>query len=93
MKIRKGFVSHSSSTSVIVSKRVLSEEQIVAIRDHIKYSSKNFPQIGWADADQYWNIDETDEQMRLYTCMDNFDMHEFLLALGIKDDNLNQEDY
>ena len=93
MKIRTGFVSNSSSTSFIVSKRVLSEEQIVAIRDHIAYSSKNFPQIGWADKDQYWNIDETDEQMRLYTGMDNFDMHEFLLALGVEDDNIKWEDY
>jgi hypothetical protein len=88
-----GFISNSSSTSFIVSKRVLSEEQIVAIRDHIAYSSKNFPQISWADKDQYWNIDETDEQMRLYTGMDNFDMHEFLLALGVNDDDIKWDDY
>ena len=93
MKIRIGFISNSSSTSFIVSKRVLSEEQIVAIRDHIEYSSKNFPQIGWADKDQYWNIDETDEQMRLYTGMDNFDMHEFLMALGVNDDDIKWNDY
>jgi hypothetical protein len=88
-----GFISNSSSTSFIVSKRVLSEEQIVAIRDHIAYSSENFPQIGWADKDQYWNIDETDEQMRLYTGMDNFDMHEFLIALGVNDSDIKWDDY
>jgi len=93
MKIRMGFVSNSSSSSFVVSKRVLSEEQITAIGNHIEYSSKNFPQISWADENQYWNIDETDEQIRMYTGMDNFDMKEFLLALGVKEDDIKWEDY
>ena len=93
MKIRLGFVSNSSSSSFIVMKKVLSEKQIVAIRDHIQYSQDNFPRIEWADAGEYWDIDETDEQMRLYTGMDNFDMHKFLLALGLEDDDIQWENY
>ena len=93
MKIRTGHVSNSSSSSFIVLKKVLTEEQIIAIRNHIQYSQENFPQIVWADENQFWDIDETDEQIKLYTTMDNFDIHEFLLALGIEDDDIKWKDY
>ena len=93
MKIRTGFVSNSSSSSFIVSKKVLSEDQILKIKNHITYAQVNFPQIEWAEEDQRWSVEETDEQIKMFTGMDNFDMHEFLLALNIEDENIKYEFY
>ena len=38
MKIRKGFVSNSSSSSFVIGKNFMSEESIAAFRDVIKRS-------------------------------------------------------
>jgi len=93
MKIRKGFVSNSSSSSFIVSKKGLSERQIDKIVNHIEYSKDNFPQISIYDDYSGWRIEETDEQMMMRTEMDNFDMYEFLLLIGVEDDDIKCEDY
>jgi len=93
MKVRIGFVSNSSSSSFVISKAVLTREQIDAIKNHIGYAQEYFPQIEWADKDQYWEVDETDREMRMHTGMDNFDMHEFLLALGIEEYDIKYKDY
>ena len=90
MKIRIGFVSNSSSSSFVILKKDLSEEQIVQIRNHIEYSATNFPKILYAYENQFWNVDE---KIKLYTFMDNFNMHEFLLAIGVKDDNIECGSY
>jgi enolase len=37
MKIRTGFVSNSSSSSYIISKKNLTEEQIYMIKNHVEY--------------------------------------------------------
>ena len=40
MKIRNGFVSNSSSSSFVILKKYLSEEQIKKIKNHIEYCVK-----------------------------------------------------
>jgi len=93
MKVRLGFVSNSSSSSFIVQKKALSEVQMNALKDHINYANENFPQIGWAEKINTWSIGETDEQITLSTGMDNFDMKEFLIAIGIKNENIEWSPY
>ena len=88
MKIRNGFVSNSSSSSFIISKSVLSQEQIEKIHDHINYAKNNFPNMidkyfgenpyGWS-----WDILEDNEYVFGHVDMDNFDMHYFLRAIEI----------
>ena len=93
MKFRTGFISNSSSSSFVVSKKVLTEEQLDAIKNHIEYSLKNFPHIPFAERGQKWDVIETDEDITVRTIMDNFDMYEFLLALGIEDNNIESKPY
>ncbi len=87
MKIRQGFVSNSSSSSFIVSKNVLSNSQIRKIKNHIKYAKTNF-QMDNADSIERWGIEETEEEITMSTGMDNFDMHEFLVKIGVHDNNI-----
>ncbi len=93
MKIRNGFISNSSSSSFIISKRFLSEDMISKIKNHLEYAKNNFSQIEWTEPHDQWGVEETDEQIRLYASMDNFDMHEFLLLIGVEEDNIKDEFY
>jgi hypothetical protein len=93
MKIRNGFVSNSSSSSFTISKRVLSEEQIDKIENHIEYAIENFPQLKYVDTSDSWAIETTEEVVYMCTFMDNFDMLEFLLLIGIEEDDIKYEFY
>jgi hypothetical protein len=88
MKFRTGFVSNSSNSSFIVLKKYLSADQIDKIKNHIDCASENFPQIHYAYPNQVWNVEETEEQVTTSTTMDNFDMFEFLLAIGVEEDHI-----
>ncbi len=95
MKKRIGFVSNSSSSSFIINKNDLSKKQITKIHNHIKEAKrmnnpKNTPegydfQYGWDDA---WNIKETKYVIEGYTTMDSFSMDEFLIDIGIDDEDI-----
>lgn len=79
MKVRLGFVTNSSSSSFIISKKYLDEDQIEAIRSHSSLGKK----LGldcWEDA---WNIEENREYITGDTWMDNFDMEEFLKEIDV----------
>ena len=93
MKFRYGFVSNSSSCSFIVPKKILSEGQMDKLRNHIEYARNNFPQISYANDEDTWSIEETDEQMTLSTCMNNFDMEAFLIAIGVPEENIEWSPY
>jgi len=64
MKVRSGFVSNSSSSSFIVRKAYLSEEEIDRITDH----TDNDP----------WRILDMGSVLVGYTSLDNFDMRAFI---------------
>ena len=85
MKIRNGFVSNSSSSSFLISKRNLSDEQINGIYNHEEYS-------GEADA---WSVSEQgNAYIFVSTFMDNFDMYEYLTEeLNIDKNKIKWEDY
>jgi hypothetical protein len=83
MKIRQGFVSNSSSSSFIVKKCTLTPAQEVIMRNHRLISEEvgdayNYPEDG------FWEISEHDDHYVCHTIMDNFDLREFLIDLGIR---------
>jgi len=90
MKKRIGFVSNSSSSSFIINKDNVSQKQINKIYNHIKEakgmsSPNNTPEgydhkYGWDDT---WNVTENEREILMDTTMDNFDMYEFLIDIGV----------
>ena len=92
MKIRNGFVSNSSSSSFVIAKGFLSQDQIDKIYHHAdRLPEKNND----LSPDKYdaWQITEDDYLIRGYTSMDNFDMREYLLSIGIKEEYINFSSY
>lgn len=99
MKIRTGFVSNSSSSSFVLSKICLSQEQIQAvlntqqyIEDHFiidEVSSNCFIQketgqmYNFGDPYQRWITTEYENVIQGSTYMDNFDMCSFFEYLRI----------
>lgn len=95
MKIRKGFVSNSSSSSFIIKKYYLSEYQINMIRDYEYFvKSPEFRKLEeghYSDNDEFdrwddfnWIIEEDDEYILGHTYMDNFYIEEYFDICGIE---------
>ena len=91
MKIRNGFVSNSSSSSFVIKKSVLSEEQLQMIRGHVDYKKYHYWDIDKIDE---WNITESNDSILGYTIIDNFNMNRFLEEeVGVKDKDIKWEDF
>lgn len=89
MKERTCFVSNSSSSSYIIYKKYISEEQINMIKNHIRVSNDldlDIPDLKYFGDYDKWDIQEIDnERFRVSTMMDNFPMHLFLELIGVPD--------
>ena len=92
MKIRAGFISNSSSSCFIISKNDLTQKMINKINDHINYAAENFPDISYAYENQRWDVNEYEDKIAVYTWMNNFDMHQFLLNIGVGEDDIKSGD-
>ena len=79
MKIRNGFVSNSSSSSFVIPKDKLTEEQIQLIKNHSTEASKHTEYYNFGNVDEPWSIRESEYYISGDTFMDNFDMYEYLI--------------
>lgn len=88
MKNRSGFVSNSSSSSFIISLKKLTALQLLQIQNHIEEGKK----LGMKYTHPFgrWNVtvDTENNELDVDTTVDNFDMHEFLILIGVKEKHI-----
>lgn len=89
MKIRHDFVTNSSSSSFLIAKKHLDNDQIEAIRRHSALGEK----LGIDYSEESWGIRESDGYITGSTDMDNFDMYEFLEKIDVDMNKVDWSDW
>lgn len=93
MKLRTGFVTNSSSSSFTIAKSNLTADQIEKIKNHIKVAKELEMDSSYYDEWDRWSITETDQSIRGFTIMNNFNMSKFLRLIGVDGKNVEWEDW
>jgi hypothetical protein len=88
MKTRNGFVSNSSSSSFIIRKENLTEEQKYMIHNHYKAAyelvkEQEIDDFQYCNEYDSWSIDESEKYIYASTIMDNFPLGKFLEMIGV----------
>lgn len=89
MKVRRDFVTNSSSSSFLIAKKYLDNDQIEAIRNHSELGEK----LGIDCSKEYWFIRESNGYITGETGMDNFDMEEFLEKIDVDMDKVDWSEW
>ena len=93
MKLRISFVTNSSSSSFTIAKSNLTADQIEKIKNHIKVAKELEMDSSYYDEWDRWSITETDQSIRGFTIMDNFNMSKFLRLIGVDGEDVEWEDW
>ena len=81
MKIRLGFISNSSSSSFIIANKYISTAMTAEIKKCL------------LTVDPEWKMDESGSSINLKSIRyPDFDMYDFLVKLGINEDNIEFDD-
>ena len=92
MKKRLSFVTNSSSSSFIVSKKLLTHKQILHILNPYPLARKNkhiFDTGGNLKRHiDDWELVEKDDKICGFTLMENFEFNKFLDLIGVKKEQI-----
>jgi hypothetical protein len=89
MKYRLDFVTNSSSSSFLIAKKNLDEDQLEAIRNHSELGKK----LNLQYAEEAWHIDENENYITGYTYMDNFYISELFDIIGVNNKSIHWSEY
>jgi len=97
MRIKIDHVTNSSSASFMIPKSALTEDQMKMIRDYhhtaifLHKAYPNEEKYNFQYYDKGWVIEETQHSIQGHTSMDNFNMFQFLIAIGVSNVEIHYE--